>query len=248
MVTGAGEGLETASTCAPTAEDGWAPDEVLRSVGTGSALATAVALALGGVTFVLDGLWPGMTAYVADFGNTDLLVWASVALIALFFVPTVVSIHVATPGRRRLFSLTGLAFTLMYATICVATCVLQFTYVRYRIDDGNLAVLEPWTSASPRSATFALDNLAFFLQGIATLFLAPLFGGTRITNAIRRLFILNGAGSLVLILLAGFVGFETPGLNALYLATTAVWAAILGTALVLVGVAFQRRLLARADA
>lgn len=241
MATLLTEGGESTAGRTPTRNQ-WAPEEVLRTVGMWSALATATALALGALTYVLEGTWTGMATYVREFNNGELVVWVFFALIALFFVPTVVSIHMATPERQRIFSLTGLGFSLMYATICIATCVLQFTYVRYRIDDGNLAVLEPWASASPRSATFALDNLAFFLQGVATLCLAPLFGGNRITNSIRRLFIVNAIGCFVLILLASFMGFDTSGRHALYLGTTVVWAAILGAALVLVGLAFQRRL------
>lgn len=240
-------GMEGGSAPAEGAQDEWASDAVLRFAGTWSAVASAVALALGAGIYVLDGRWPGMAIYATRFNNAQLIVWVFFALLALFFVCTVVSIHAATPERRRLFSSAGLGFTLMYATICVSTCVLQFTYVRYRINDGDLAALEPWTSASTKSATFALDNVAFFLQGIATLCLAPLFGGTRITNAIRWLFVANGVGCLGLILLASFMGFETAASHALYLATTLVWAALLGAALILVAVAFHRGLLTRPE-
>lgn len=235
-------GAEPAGGSAST-PDRWASDGVLRTVGMWSALATATALVLGTLTYVLQGPWTGMAAYVRDF-NSGELIWAVFfALIALFFAPTVASIHMATAGPRRLLSVTGLGFSLMYATICVATCVLQFTFVRYRINDASPAVLEPWASASPLSATFALDNIGFFLQGIATLCLAPLFGGDRITNSIRWLFIVNAIECFGLILLASFMGFGTKDRHALYLGTTVVWAAVLGTALVLVAVAFHRRLL-----
>jgi len=60
-------------------------------------------------------------------------------------------------------------------------------------------------------------------------------------------FVANGVGCLELILLASLLGFETAGRKALYLGLTVVWAAVLGTALVLVAVAFQRRLLTRTD-
>lgn len=242
MVTLGTDGVEPTAVVA-NAADRWAPDRVVRTVGMWSALATATTFVVAVITYVGEGRWTGMATYVRNFTNGKLIWAVFFALFALLFVPTVVAIHAATPERRRLFSVTGLGFSLMYATICVATCVLQFTYVRYRIHDGNLAVLEPWASASPRSATFALDNLAFFLQGVATLCLAPLFGGNRITNSIRWLFIVNAVGCLALILLASFMGFETPGQNTFYLALTVVWAAILGTALVFVAVAFHRRLL-----
>lgn len=63
-----------------------------------------------------------------------------------------------------------------------------------------------------------------------------------INNTIRRLFIVNG-GCIALIRLASFMRFEIAVRNAIYLGVTFVWAAILGTALVLVAVAFQRRLI-----
>jgi hypothetical protein len=103
--------------------------------------------------------------------------------------------------------------------------------------------LEPWVAASPNSVMFALDNLGFFLQGLATLFLAPLFGGRRITNAIRWLLVVNGVGTIGLIVLTGVMSFGSASGQALYRATTVVWAVVLTTALLLVARAFQRRLL-----
>jgi hypothetical protein len=81
-----------------------------------------------------------------------------------------------------------------------------------------------------------------------TLFLAPLFGGRRITNAIRWLLVVNGIGTIGLIVLTGIMSFGSAGGQTLYRATTAVWAAILTTALLLVATAFQRRLLPGFDA
>jgi hypothetical protein len=47
----------------------------------------------------------------------------------------------------------------------------------------------------------------------------------------------------VLVVMASVMGFETSSGQAIYLATTAAWAAVLATALVLVSIAFKRRLL-----
>jgi hypothetical protein len=80
---------------------------VLRTVGIRSALATATTLILGALTFVLEGRWPGIASYVRDFDNTSMIVWVLFALIALFFVPTVAAIHIATPPSRRLSASPG---------------------------------------------------------------------------------------------------------------------------------------------
>jgi hypothetical protein len=218
-------------------------EELARTLGMWSALGAAVVLAVGTILFVLSEQWTDLAAYAAGFNASKLTGWVLYFLLTLFFVPVVASIHALTPERLRLLSLTGLGFAVMYAAICAATCALQFTFVRHQILAGRLAGLEPWVAASPNSVMFALDNLGFFLQGIATLFLAPLFGGRRITNAIRWLLVVNGIGTIVLIALTGVMSFSSASGQTLYRASTVVWAALLTTALLLVARAFQRRLL-----
>jgi hypothetical protein len=194
-------------------------EELTRTLGMWSALAAAAALAVGTVVFVLSEQWTDLGAYAAGFNASKLIGWVLFFLLTLLFVPVVASIHVLTPLRWRAFSLTGLGFAVMYAAICGVSCALQFTFVRHQILAGRLVGLEPWVAASPNSVMFALDNLGFFLQGLATLFLAPLFGGRRI------------------------MPFGSASGQILYRATTVVWAAVLTTALLLVARAFQRRLL-----
>ena len=119
--------------------------------------------------------------------------------------------------------------------ICGVSCALQFTFVRHhQILAGRLVGLEPWVAASPNSVMFALDKLGFFLQGLATLFLAPLFAGRRLTNTIRRLLVVNGIDTIGLIVLTGVMSFSSASGETLYRATTVVWAAVLTTALLLV--------------
>ncbi|HEU4898288.1 MAG TPA: hypothetical protein VFX88_12100, partial [Actinomycetota bacterium] len=145
--------------------------------------------------------------------------------------------------RWRLLSLTAFGFAVMYAAICSANCVLQFSFVRQQLASGNLAGLEPWTSASPNSALFVTDNLGFFLQGIATLALAPLFGGSRLMNAIKWLFILNGVSTAAGLVLISVSSLASPSGQALYTVTVLVWGIVLAVALLLLAVAFRRRLL-----
>lgn len=218
-------------------------EDLARNLGMWSALAAAIVLALGTVAYALSGQWTDMATYAARFNGSKLIVWVLFFLLTVFFVPAVASIHAVTPERRRLLSLTGLAFAVMYATICIGDCALQFTLVRQRILSGNLTGLEPWVSASPNSALFALDGLAFFLQGISTLFLAPLFGGSRLMDTIKWLFIVNGILSIGGILMISLMSLGSASGQALYLASTVVWATLLMIALILLAVAFQRRLL-----
>jgi hypothetical protein len=218
-------------------------EEFTRTLGMWSALAATAVLALGTVVFVLSEQWTELGAYAAGFNASKLIGWVLFFLLTLLFVPVVASIHVLTPQRWRAFSLTGLGFAVMYAAICGVSCALQFTFVRHQILAGRLVGLEPWVAASPNSVMFALDNLGFFLQGLATLFLAPLFGGRRIMNTIRWLLVVNGIGTIGLIVLTGVISFGSAGGQTLYRATTVVWAAVLTSALLLVAAAFQRRLL-----
>lgn len=225
-------------------DDLQASEDLAATVGMWSSLAAGVVLGLSMVVFVLVGPWKDLGSYAAHAGDWKFIgIWVLFFLLTVSFVPAVAAVHAVTPQRWRLLSLTAFGFAVMYAAICSANCVLQFSFVRQQLASGNLAGLEPWTSASPNSALFVTDNLGFFLQGIATLALAPLFGGSRLMNAIKWLFILNGVSAAAGLVLISVSSLASPSGQALYTVTVLVWGIVLAVALLLLAVAFRRRLL-----
>lgn len=220
-------------------------DDLVAKVGAASSLASAGALALFLLLYAINGPWKDMPSYAVQArGWLTISIFVLIFLLTIFFVIAVATIHVITPERWKLLSLIALGFALMYAAICSANCFLQLSFVQQRIAAGaDLGALEPWTSASPNSALFATDNLAFFLQGLATVALVPLFGGSRMMNTIKWLFVSNGVFNAIGLVVISALSMETSSGRILYFFMVLGWATVLGASLALLSVVFHRRLL-----
>lgn len=190
-----------------------------------------------------------MAAYAADYRDAKLLVFVLWFLLGISLVPVIASVHIATQESHRLLSVTALAFAIMYAVIVTVNYTLQFTFVRQSVLRGDLTGLDTWTAGNPNSAIFATDILGYLFQGLATLFLAPLFRGGRLLMAIKWLFVANGAQGIAGILAITFVSVGSAEGQALGVASLMVWGTLLSIALFLLAIAFRRRLLpGRTDA
>jgi len=138
---------------------------------------------------------PAKDAAIADpwFSMMELLILLS----APFMVTLCVCIHLLAPASRRPFSLASLVFMGMAALI---TCSVHFTIltVSHLPAIANL----PWTASllsfTWPSVPYALDILAWdFFFALAVLLAVPVFGGSRLANAIRSLLLVSGLLSLV---------------------------------------------------
>jgi hypothetical protein len=120
-----------------------------------------------------------------------------ILLSAPFMVTLSVCIHLLAPAARRPFSLASLVFMGMAA---VVTCSVHLTILTlsHQPAIANL----PWTpsllSFTWPSVPYALDILAWdFFFPLSVLLAAIVFGGSRLTNAIRVLLFVSGLVSLV---------------------------------------------------
>lgn len=173
-----------------------APETTTRRFGYVSALcfvalsvAYAVPLTVGLVTL------PSKESPIADpwFSMMELLILLS----APFMVTVMIAIHLLAPPSRRAFSLASVVFMGLAA---VVTCSVHFTVLSV----SHLPAIAdlPWTSSllsfTWPSVPYALDIVAWdFFFPLSVLMAAPVFGGTRLANAIRGLLLVSGVLSLV---------------------------------------------------
>ncbi|MFC7226725.1 hypothetical protein N0B31_04865 [Salinirubellus salinus] len=217
------------------------PETIVGAV-TGALLATwAVWFVLAFVPWISGlGAWNGIDAYAAAFEPGPYLAWVvPPLLLALTFAPFWVAVHVSTPRGRRVWSLLGFGFATAYGAILGANYFVLATFVPQAIAAGATEGLDLFVVGSPHSLTGTLEGVGYGLMGIAMLFGGFAFGGGRLAVWVRRLFVLNGAASLVGVVVLGAAG-HVPAAEAVSFLSLGVWALTFPVATVLAAVHFRR--------
>jgi hypothetical protein len=121
-------------------------------------------------------------------------------LLTLSFLILMACIHCYAPEEKRVFSLVGLSFAIIYAVLISINYFIQLTFVNQGTFDASI-----FSMTNTHSMMWVIEVLGYFFLGLATLFAAPVFGSSRTEKAIKLLFVTNG-----------FLGIMTPigyGLN-----------------------------------
>jgi hypothetical protein len=128
------------------------------------------------------------------------------ATLALIAAPVLVvlaaALHQSAPANRKALSLSALALMVLFAAATGTGRFLQLTYTSASLTIGRADLAAAFLPSTWPSVTMALDALGsgYFL-GLALLFSAPLFGGSRLETTLRWWLITSGA-----VCLAGGIG------------------------------------------
>ena len=96
-------------------------------------------------------------------------------------------VHGYASDERKIFSLIGLSFAIIYATLISINYFIQLTFVRQSSFDVEIFAMD-----NPQSIMWVIEVLGYFFMGLSTLFAAPVFESGRIENLIKWLFVANG--------------------------------------------------------
>jgi hypothetical protein len=155
--------------------------------------ASFIAIPLTGPLFTWTGL-DGYLAYVRS-GHTffqDLARWMMLLFGPLLLI-LFACIYELAAGERRLLARIALAFGAIFAALTGLNYFIQLTAVRLAIRHDVTQGLEQIVQANPISAIAATNVLGWSLfLGLASLFMAPVFTGSRLQGFIRLCFLLNG--------------------------------------------------------
>jgi hypothetical protein len=155
-------------------------------------------------------------------------------LLAPAFTALMVSIHSYATEDKKIWSLLGLSFTLIYAAMAAINYLVQLLPVWRSINHGETDGLAMFVLGNPHSMFWGLAY-AYLFMNMAMLFVAPVFSADRLENRIRQLFILNGISGVVTLACAFL---DSPPLY--LLGSLVFWCPVFTAAAVSVAVLFNR--------
>lgn len=178
--------------------------------------------------------WTGIDAFLAAFHPIQMLPVIPSLLLAPAFTALMVSIHSYAAEDKKIWSLLGLAFTLIYATMAAMNYLVQLLPVWRSINNGEADGLAMFVLGNPHSLFWGLAY-AYIFMNLAMLFSAQVFAGNPLENRIRLLFLLNGV-SLVVTLASALL--DSPQFY--LLGSLVIWCPIFTAAVAFVAVLFNR--------
>lgn len=112
-------------------------------------------------------------------------------IIILTYVVLMASIHSIAKKERKIFSLIGLIFATMSATILLFAYFTQISMVPVSLKNNETAGITLLTQYNPHGLFIALEELGYILMSFSFLFVAQIFNNkVRLESFIKRIFII----------------------------------------------------------
>ena len=144
---------------------------------------------------------------VAAFVPGDYLWMYPTSFVAALFVVLVACIHQATPQGRQHFSLIGLAFAIVAATVLLADYLIQLTVVQPSLLKGETVALSLVSQYNPHGIFIALEDLGYLSMGVAFLWVGLTFAGRSLLDRPLRWLLIGGGVSAVVALIGLALGY-----------------------------------------
>ena len=180
--------------------------------------------------------WTGIDAFLAAFTPIQMLPVIPSLLLAPAFTALMVSIHSYAAQDKKIWSLLGLAFTLIYAAMAATNYMIQLLPVWRSINLSQTDGLAMFVLGNPHSIFWGLAY-AYIFMNLAMLFSAMVFTGNPLEKRIRLLFILNGV-SAVLILASAYLD----SVPFYLIGSLVIWCPVFTAAAVSVAALFHRNI------
>ena len=135
-------------------------------------------------------------------------------LIMLFYIVQAVCIHRYTTAGKRTFSLIGLSFAIISATVLMIDYFIQVSVIQPSLLNGETEGIAILTQYNPHGIFIALEELGYIIMSFSFLFIAPVFYKTsKPGNTIFLTFLI----SFILVIISfGFISIKY-GINREYI-------------------------------
>lgn len=181
---------------------------------------------------------PGIVNYIWSYIKIiDYALFIPGFLLSAVFVVLMACIHYYASLDKKIYSLIGLAFALIYVTVITTDYFTLWTVILPSIIRGETAGLSIFSIYNPHGLFVALESVAYLMMSVALLSIAPVFEGGKIEMALRWLFIIGfilTVGSLLGVFLMNYdiVMFE--------IAVLAIYCPLLVISGVLLAIIFRK--------
>jgi hypothetical protein len=175
-----------------------AGQRTVRQAGTLAAALTGVLAAAWPLALVIESIgapppgWRGIEAFAQGFRPIEMLNLVPSLPLASAYVVMLACLHMRTPAHRRLWSLLGLTFGIIYAVMASANYLIQFIVVRPNLLQGEVEGLSLFVMGNPRSVFWALA-VSYAYMALSMLFASGALGAGRLERWARGLFLAVGA-------------------------------------------------------
>jgi len=126
-------------------------------------------------------------------------------LITILFIGLLASVHYFTVESKRVYSLCGLVFAIIAATILLINYFVQVSVIQPSLLNRETAGIPLITQYNPHGIFIALEDLGYFIMSIALFAIAPIFSGSKLQLVIRWLFILGFIFTVIALIIISLV-------------------------------------------
>jgi hypothetical protein len=144
------------------------------------------------------------------------------------FVLLMACIHGYVPAERKVFSQLGLLFSLGYAVLISFNYYMQLTLVAKGLYSDVFAM------DNPQSIMWVIEVLGYGFMGLSTLFASWSLGSSKVEQAVRWLFIVNG-----ILGIGGMIGFALGLSMGILLGGLIVWDIVMPASTILLAIMFR---------
>ena len=181
---------------------------------------------------------PNPYPYIWPFIKTiDYTIFYPAFFLAPVFVVLMACIHFYASEKMKIFSLIGLSFSIIYATLITANYFLLWTVDIPSISSGQTANLSIITMYNPHGIFVAIESLGYLMMSLALLFTSAVFSGGRLESAIRRIFILTFVLALKSLTYTSFMKYDIVIFEVIIITIISIMLIISGT---LLSILFRR--------
>jgi hypothetical protein len=129
-------------------------------------------------------------------------IYPAIALVISYFL-LVNYIHFSASENKKLFSQIGLGFAAMSSLVFLADFFLQISVIQPSLMKGEMDGISLLSQFNPHGIFIVLEELGYLLMSASLLFIALVFGGSKIEKSLKWIFV----GNFILTLFA-FIAYS----------------------------------------
>jgi hypothetical protein len=131
------------------------------------------------------------TDIISRFPRDYLWMYTAIML-AVIFVVLIICIHYYAAAEKKIFSHTGLFFSMISATALIIDYFIQISVIQPSLINGETEGIAILSQYNPHGVFIALEEVGYILMGLVFVCLVPVFSvNNRLERAIRRIFVVG---------------------------------------------------------